>query len=200
MRASTKRMLSFVISLALIACAIVLYGFFIAPAYESIQSARGELVQKTKSYDDQKKVFDKIKDLNDKYKGNGTLQDAVSLALPSEAFVSQVIGDLSGLANLNNRMLILSAQTELLPFRANVGSPPYIKNIGTVKVTLQLRGGYADFKGFLSQLENNYRIMDVKHISIRTDQNDKSGNLFVYDMTVYAYYQDNSVRTVVAKR
>jgi Tfp pilus assembly protein PilO len=191
MRASTKRMLSFVVSLALIACAIVVYAFFIAPAYDSIQSARGELVQKTKSYDEQKRVFDKIKDLNDKYKGNGTLQDAVSLALPSEVFVSQVVGDISGLANLNNRMTILSVQTELLPFKANAAWPSYIKNIGTVKATLQLRGAYTDFKSFLSQLENNYRIMDVKQISVRSDQNDRSGTSYIYDMTIFAYYQEN---------
>lgn len=200
MRASTKRMLSFVVSLALIACAMVMYALFIAPAYDAIQGARGELVQKTKSYDDQKKVFDKIKDLNDKYKGNGTLQDAVSLALPSEVFVSQIVGDLSGIANLNNRMTILSVQTELMPFKANAAWPSYIKNIGTVKTTLQLRGAYADFKGFLSQLESNYRIMDVKQVSVRADQNDNNGNAYIYDMTIFAYYQENTVKAVAGRK
>lgn len=198
MRASTKRMISFLTSLMLIVSAILIYALLVVPTYEDIQRARGDLVSATKVYDDQKRVFDRIKSLNDAYKGNGTLQDAVSLALPNETFISQILGNIEGLANLNNRMPILSAQTEILPFRADASWPSYIKNIGAVKLTLQMRGAYGDFKKFVSQLENNYRIMDVKQMEIKSDQNDKTGTALVYGLTVHAYYQ-SIAKTAVNK-
>ncbi|HEY4523763.1 MAG TPA: type 4a pilus biogenesis protein PilO [Candidatus Paceibacterota bacterium] len=183
-------MISFSISFMLIIGSVLIYAFLVVPTYDDIQRARGDLVSKTKIYNDQKRVFDKIKSLNDAYKGNGTLQDAVSLALPNETFISQILGNIEGLASLNNRMSILSAQTEILPFRANASWPFYIKNIGTVKLALQMRGTYGDFKKFISQIENNYRIMDIKQMEMRSDQNDKTRTAFVYGLTIYAYYQN----------
>lgn len=193
MRASTKRITSFVASLLLVTAAVIIYALFIVPAYDDIQKARGDLVSRTQAYNDQKGIFDKITGLNNKYKGNGSLQDAVSLALPNEPFISQALADVNGLAILNNHMAILSAQTEIMPFKADVSWPAYIKNVGTVKLVLLIRGNYGDFKQFLSQLENNYRIMDVKQINVKTDTaaaGQAQVGLNTYGLTVYAYYQN----------
>ena len=202
MRASTKRIASFIISLLLVTSAVIIYALFIVPAYSDIQKARGNLVSETQAYNDQKAIFDKINSLNDKYKGNGTLQDAVSLALPNEPFISQVLADVNGLAILNNHMSILSAQTEIMPLKADISWPSYIKNIGTVKLTLQIRGNYGDFKQFLSQLENNYRITDVKQINIKSDAavGQAQNAALTYGLTVYAYYQDTAKAKAPTKK
>lgn len=184
-------MFSFLLSFALIIGAVIVYALLIAPIYNDIQKARGTLVSETRNYDEQKDVFDKINVLNEKYKGNGTLQDAISLALPNEPFISQIVGNVASIANLNNHMPILSAQTEVLPLRASAAWPAYIKNIGTVKFVFQLKGNYADFKKFISKIENNYRIFDVKQLSVKADQTaNGQSNVYVYGLTLNAYYQD----------
>ena len=191
MRASAKRMLSFVLSLLFIAGSVFVYVLLISPAYSEIQVLRGDLVNRTETYNNQKAVFDKIKDLNDKYKGSGSLQEAVSLAMPNEPFISQIVSNIQGLANLNNRMPVLSLQTEVLPLQALAASPSYIKNIGTVKVTLQMRGQYQNFKKFISDLEHNYRILNLRQFDLKTDSTGLAANEYIFSLTLNANYQSS---------
>src|SRR3989344_5924380 len=199
MRASTKRMLSFLIAFLLLLGAIMVYAILITPSYEEIQRKRGAIVSGTAVFEEQKRVIGRIRELLDRYTGNSSLQDTLSLSL--EPFISQIVGNAYGLAAVN-KMFLTSAESDILPFVAAQAGQTTIKNLGTVKLNIGLEGNYADFKKFLSQIETNVRIMDIKEINVNTASGDKGsidkGNIepsyYSYDLSLDAYYQDKSAQ------
>jgi len=201
MRASTKRMLSFLIAFLLLLGAIMVYAILITPSYEEIQRKRGAIVSGTAVFEEQKRVIGRIRELLDRYTGNSSLQDTLSLSLPDEPFISQIVGNAYGLAAVN-KMFLTSAESDILPFVAAQAGQTTIKNLGTVKLNIGLEGNYADFKKFLSQIETNVRIMDIKEINVNTASGDKGsidkGNIepsyYSYDLSLDAYYQDKSAQ------
>src|SRR3989344_6467378 len=201
MRASTKRMLSFLIAFLLLLGAIMVYAILITPSYEEIQRKRGAIVSGTAVFEEQKRVICRIRELLDRYTGNSSLQDTLSLSLPDEPFISQIVGNAYGLAAVN-KMFLTSAESDILPFVAAQAGQTTIKNLGTVKLNIGLEGNYADFKKFLSQIETNVRIMDIKEINVNTASGDKGsidkGNIepsyYSYDLSLDAYYQDKSAQ------
>lgn len=188
MRASTRRMFSFLVSMVFIFGGMIIYGMMVIPSYDRIQELRATQLSREQFFNDQESVFKQIDGLLTNYKGNGSAQDAVTLSLPNEAQVSQVLGNIQSLAFLNN-ITLAAAQTEILPFQVPVGAPSYIKNRGAVKITIGATGNYQDFKKMLSQIETNVRIMDVKQMTIKTGAGAASADKLQYSFIVNAYYQ-----------
>jgi Tfp pilus assembly protein PilO len=82
---------------------------------------------------------------------------------------------------------------------ANAGNPvattnassSLIKPIGSISFAMTAIGSYEDFKNFLSEIETNARIFDVKNLSVQPAPQGGSAikDLFTYNVTIVAYYQ-----------
>src|SRR3989344_296584 len=105
MRASTKRTLSFLISLTLLLGAVTVYGLLIVPEFSEIQRLRGSIATESKVLEDQKVIIDKIKSLIEKYQGGQNLQTALSATLPTAVNIPEAISTINGLASLNKIVL-----------------------------------------------------------------------------------------------
>ena len=191
MRASTRRMLSFLVSFVLLVGAMAVYGFLIVPSYEQIQRSRAEIDSRRTALEEQRRVVTRIQDLLKRFEGSENIEETISLSLPNEPFISQVLGHIEGIAAGSN-LALSSMQTELLPFQASVGAPNYIRNLGAVGVKLNVAGTYEDFKRFVDQIQNNVRIMDVRDIVIQTNTTNRTAPTQTFTVSLLAYYQDAS--------
>ena len=179
----------------------MVYAILITPAYEEIQRKRGAIVSGTAVFEEQKRVISRIRELLDRYTGNSSLQDTVSLSLPDEPFISQILGNVYGLAAVN-KLTLTSAESDIMPFAAAQAGQATVKNRGTVKLNAELEGNYDDFKKFLSQIETNVRLMDAKEINVEAASGDtgsvETGNIkpsyYSYSLSLDTYYQDKSVQ------
>lgn len=186
-------MFSFLVSLTLVMGAIVVYSVLISPELDNIQRMRGTLESQSRSQAEQQRLVETAKKLLADYeKGGEALKGVVNLTLPNDANVSQAVSNIETLVLLNN-LSLTTAQTELPPFQATVSAPGSIKNRGTVKITVTLRGAYEDFKKFISQVENNVRIMDVKQLGVKQSSGSfRPDGTLEFSLVTNAYYQDPS--------
>lgn len=182
-------MLSFLISLTLLIGAVAVYGILIAPLFDETQKLRSFVVARDKQLNEQKQIIDKVQGLLQQYQGAGSFQETLSLSLPNEPYLSQAVGGVQGLASLN-KLVLSSMQAELMPFQVAPNVPQYVRNLGTLRISFVVKGSYADFKKFLSQLETNVRITDVKELSVAAPAQQPQGTVYEYAVVAFAYYQE----------
>ncbi|MDP3901898.1 MAG: type 4a pilus biogenesis protein PilO [bacterium] len=171
MKASSKRSLSLLASAALLIGALVFYANFISPEYDNIQELRGNLAAKTKLFDGQKEIIDRVSDLLSQYQSAARLQEIISLVLPLGADTASLFQQIYSLGQNSGLQMISLSLSQ--PSSDSSG-------LGMVRINLGLRGSYNALKSFLQTLETNIRIMDVNHLTIRDD---------TYNLSVDAYYQ-----------
>jgi len=188
MRSSTQRALSFLVSLALIVGAVAVYATLVVPTYGRVQQLRGEVVQKNTELKAQQKAVEDLELLRQRFQDLASAERVLSLTLPNEPFVSQMVNTLQGLALIND-VELQGLQVQLSPLQS-VGGPSYIKNLGAARAQFEVVGSYESFGEFLGQVERNVRLMDVVSVSIRgasgpTARRDE----FQFSVTAQAYYQ-----------
>jgi Tfp pilus assembly protein PilO len=192
-KASTKRALSLLVSMALIIASLAIYAFYVRPAYDDVTTLRGTMKAKQDLFLEKQVAVDKVKALILQYKGAGSLQDAISLSLPQTEEVSSVFNQLQAIAS-SNGMAVEVFNVQPLPIRAaDAGSGKntkgsLIRPLGTLRLSLRLTGTYPAFKDFVRGLETNIRAMDV--VSMKVEQaSAKGGESFAYTLVADAYYQ-----------
>ena len=202
MKSSAKRAFSLLVSAILLVGSLVVYGFFVRPAYDDVTALRGELVAKQKFFDDKQAAVKKVQSLILQYKGAGSLQDMISLSLPQSEEVSSVFNQLQAIAGTNG-MTVEVFNVQPLAMRAgadDVVAPdgtkakgagqPLVRPIGTLRLSLRLTGPYAAFKEFVRGLETNIRAMDI--VSMKVEPVGQKGvDMFSYTLVADTYYQGN---------
>jgi Tfp pilus assembly protein PilO len=195
-------------SLLLFLAAIFIYFVLVQPAYDSSETKKGQYQAERNFLDSQKDTIKSVQDLITKYQNQESTQRGIDLSLPTTMDLSGAIAQVTGMA----------AQSALLIDKISITSPSIPKKntaagdttstasfaaalqkpIGTIVLHIQLIGGYANVKQFISFLETNIRIFDVTAIAIAQAQQTKSGNSgnaktvedrFSYDITATTYYQ-----------
>ncbi len=186
------------VALTLIAVALIVYFNFIRPAYQEDQTIKAQAASRQNFIEGQKAAIAKVDDLINSYKGEGQLQDLVSLVLPLGPDLAGAFAQINGLAQ-NNRLTIQDISVSLpglqnLPQKPVEGrapsgvSPPVIKPFGLVAVRVKAVGSYEDFKSFLKNFESNIRIFDIKKIAFQP-ANKPDQDSYIYDLTLNTYYQ-----------
>ena len=184
MKQSSLRFLVIVASTALMVGAVLVYSNLVRPAYDEAKHTQGELVSKDKNFQEFQDIFNKLKDIFSAYKDYSDVQKNVSLALPLNAEVAQVLFQVTKLASLNDLTLQLVDVKELAitPSKSSLINP-----IGTVMFDLKMSGTYESLKNYLANLESNLRIMGINGLRIEKIPN--VSTIFNYSVEVYAYYQ-----------
>lgn len=210
MRASTRRLITLLLSFLFLIGAFVVYASFLKPEYASVNVLRGTFASKSNLYDEQKKIIDNIQELLAKYQGATNIQDTVSLALPNarnEDILFYQMLNLAKIANLTLDALGVSGGASLAPGESGGKASTALPQIGTVQVNMRVKGSYDDLKRFLQIVETNVRILDAVTINFappgaagKTSGGTGTGrgtapapaepaNTFTADIGIRAYYQ-----------
>ncbi|MBI1839157.1 MAG: type 4a pilus biogenesis protein PilO, partial [Candidatus Colwellbacteria bacterium] len=148
----------------LLVAAVVSYSNFVKPVYVEIQTFRDKNEAGKTLLENQKQSIEAVNKLLSQYKSLSQIQDNVSLVLPNEEQVPEIINQLQGIAKINN-LKIESLSLQYPPLKpALQGS--LIKPLGSVRVTMRLTGEYNNIKSYLEDLQTNIRIIDVNSLSI----------------------------------
>lgn len=179
-------------SLVMIAAAVMLFFNFIQPAYSEAQSVRSEQLSRQEFINTQKDVIQQAQALIQEYQGQRELQDQISYVLPLNPDVAGALLQLNSLALANglrpDTFSIAAPSAQAIVASAVTGGSEDLlaKPIGQVDFQLRVTSSYEAFKRFLSQIETNMRIFDMKSLSVspvgRT-------NSYTFDITVTTYYQ-----------
>ena len=187
MRASTKRISSMFLALLFLIGALLVYSFFIKSSYHDIVKKRIDLESKRYALSQQEMYVQKMEDLLNRSQEAASFKERLSLALPLDPGTAQGVHQLLGLAAANR----LEAPTLTSRVVANqLSKVRVLKGVGAVQFSFNAYGSYEGMKGFLNNLENNVRLMDVRSLKIdRVDRTAVGQNNFRYTMVIDAYYQ-----------
>jgi Tfp pilus assembly protein PilO len=184
---------------------VVIYFQLIQPSYDEMLALKSDDASRQKFLDDEKSAVDKVKGLIADYHDtkNEEIQKTVSLVLPTEPDGPGAIAQLYGLTQKNNLQLTgisisgagvsgASAVSGLKPsnLKAALQRP-----LGTLSLSTTLTGSYEDFKTFLSELQTNIRIFDLKSLTVAPifkagkDKNVQEISGYTFGIAVSTYYQ-----------
>lgn len=188
MKASTKRALSLLLSAGLLVGALAVYAGLIRGEYARIQELRGILAAKTRIFEEEKRDIDQVKLLIDRSQGSSAkLEESLSQSLPQEEMVSSVLAQINAVTQ-SNGLALQGFGVSYLPIAPSPIKRSFAKNIGTLRLDLKLAGQYLSAKNFLTDLEKNIRVMDVRELKMESVT--KTGtDLLNYSLVVDTYYQ-----------
>jgi len=181
------------VAFAMMFVAIIVYVNFTVPAYTELDGRRAELNSLDELYSRKEKaiadVQNVLKDYDSDQKLKG-LQDVISSSLPNNPEQSEILNQIRAIAGVNQLALTdLSLNvSSVQSVSARATTTQLIKPVAAISAQFKVIGYYADIKGFISSLENNLRIMDVRSVTIdplgKPDQ-----DYYRADLTVITYYQ-----------
>lgn len=187
------------IALAFLVAAFILYFDFVSPAYNDMQALKGKKSSEQDLVSQESKTVQQIQKLIAAYQNENQVQDAIALSLPSRQDISGALTQIYGIAAVNN-ISFQSVNVSVSSVVSNAGSSTIatnasssllIKPLGSISFAVAAIGSYEDFKNFLSEIETNVRIFDVKSLSVQPVSQSGSGirDAFNYNLTIVAYYQ-----------
>ena len=186
------------VALAFLVAAFVFYFDFVSPAYNDMQVLKGKESSEQNFLSQESKTVQQVQKLIASYQNESQAQNAVALSLPSGPDISGALTQIYGIAAVNN-INIQNMSISVSSVLPNAGNPkiatnassPLIKPMSSISFVASAGGSYEDFKNFLSEVETNARIFDVKNLSVQPAPQNGTGNkdIFNYNLTITAYYQ-----------
>lgn len=189
MRASTKRILSIMVSIILLIAIVMIYVKLIKPVYAGIQNLRGEIQARRNLLDRQTQAVRQIQDLISQLQDQSIaqFQEQISLILPKKESIPQALGQYQSIAQATG-LGMQSASVNYLAIKPSASDIYLTKGIGTDRFKIKVLGTYESLKTFFQALETNIRLTDMVNFKIsRTGQ--PGQNLFLTEIVVDSYYQ-----------
>lgn len=163
MRTSTKRILSILLSSLFFIAFIVVVTSLVKPEFEQVMESRGEFYSKKKVFEDQQEAVGKVEQLIQETKSFDQLRQTVSLAVPLEKQIPDILNQLNAISRISN-VSIISFKSNLQAFEE--GSSQLARRLGIIRIELAVSGDYGNLKNFLRFLESNVRVFNVKSFII----------------------------------
>lgn len=201
MKQSSKRIASVFFSFVFILAAFILFFDLVQPTYTDAKSLESQQLGEQTYLKNQTTLVSQVQATLNAYQNEAQTAANVGLAMPSGEDVAGALAQVQGIAANNNITMtsisVTPPQLQIQTTAAGSASSTLTKPLGSFSFNLSALGSYENFKSFLSELETNIRIFDVKTISIQptavaTSANGKqiaSSDLFSYSITVATYYQ-----------
>lgn len=181
-----------------------MYGTLVAPSYANVQVLRAEKEQKIRELKAQQDAVNELDKLLQQFQDLKSAQELLTITLPNDPNIPQVVNTLNGLALINS-LKIKSVTTQISPLQS-LGNPSYVRNVGAVHTRINVVGPYENILGFISQIERNVRLMDPDSLNISPGKEETKtpspanknspptkvspNNVFNIDIDLQAYYQD----------
>lgn len=191
MKASTKRILSILISVSLMIAIVVIFVKLIKPAYSELQNLRGEIQARAVLLQDQNKAVSQVQNLISQLQEQNIFQfqEQISLVFPLTESVPQALSQYQAIAQANG-LNVQSAGLNYLAIKPSATNVSLAKGIGTIRFKLKLLGTYEALKSFAQAIETNVRLTDVVSFKISRAGQIKQ-NLYLNEIVVDSYYQSH---------
>ena len=188
MRASSKRILSIALATIFLLASLLVYGNLIHPEIRRVAQKRGVIVAKQNLFNNQQAAVNQVQDLLGQFENVTRLQEALSLAMPSNENLTQILNQMETITRINN-VLLSNLEVKVLAFRP--ATQPLAKRLGTLRFNLAIIGSYEGIKGFLRSLETNARVVNLVEFIIQSFGEESSQGFYSTNLTVDVYYQSD---------
>jgi Tfp pilus assembly protein PilO len=188
MKASTKRIISIFVSLALIGLAAFIVFNLSAPTWRRIQSIKTEIAEKEAVRRQLADLTAKAQELLSRFGDIDRQSQPIVAALPSEPKLPEVLAILGGLAGKNNLSLGQVSFEEVIGRTPSQTQDARLKAV-PIKVTLNLAGRYTGFKEWLRDVEKELRLIDVQEFSVQSLTLREGEGTFNFAVSLVVYYQ-----------
>lgn len=194
MSQASKRVLSILLSLAIIIGAISVYSSFVVPAYADVNQMRSEFNAKQDAIDEQREIVNEVEKLLGIYLSIPQLEDALSVSVPNSEDLASAFNQIHALAREYGLLVEQFGANSTLPqvirTTAEEEGVTVLRNQGIVQIETTLIGSYQSIKSFIQALELNIRVMDIVEVRVRPTA-EAGQNSFVASITINTYYQSN---------
>ncbi len=202
MKQSSKRLISVLLSFLFIAGAFLLFFDLVQPTYSDMQNLRSQQLGEETYLKNQTELAKQVQTILNTYQNEAQSVANVGLAMPSGADIAGALTQIQGIAASTGVTITSIAVTpptiQLRPQQGGAAtSTALLKPLGSFTFKLSAAGTYESFKNFLSEIETNIRIFDVKDASLMPAPATTislrgvppSATQFNYTITVATYYQ-----------
>jgi len=200
MKSATKRLTSALLALVFFVAAFVVFFDFVQPAYNNLMTTKGKLAGQQELFNNESSTVAGVRAVMSAYAGQNDAVQSVQRILPLGAGIADGVAQIYGLASANSISIQTVGISVSAPSNRNfsgtagIGAIPGItvRPTGTVAFTVAASGNYESFRNFVSGLETNMRIFDLKQLTIQpaaSSASQKTPDFFTYLLTVNTYYQ-----------
>lgn len=198
MKSTTKRFIGALIALLFFVGAFIVFFDLVQPTYGDVMTLKGKLAAEQALLVNQSSTIAQINKVMGAYASQTDSQAAVSAALPVGANLSGAVAQLYGAAQANSIAIQNVSVSITVPQTAGAksgntaltsGSGVSLRPTGTVAFAVTASGNYENFMNFLSAIEGNLRIFDLRQLSIQPASGKPGQDFFNYVITLNTYYQ-----------
>lgn len=187
MRASTKRILSILLSGLFLIALIVVASTFIKPEFDKATQKRALLFSKQNLFQNQQNAVNQVQSLIDQFQGFDQLQNTIDLAMPTSEENTLILDQVTAIAE-NSGVEIRSFESFSNVFEES--DQPLAKRLGSSEIEISVAGSYGEVSNFVNLLETNVRIFNIKGVDLSSVINEAGNSIIESSITFNAYFQE----------
>ena len=174
MSTETKRY----VGAGLIAVGLFLFWSLDMNGWKRVGALRAAVAERSQLRDDRQAALAKVGTLYDDYqqKVSGDIERKFGAVIPVKKDIPELISSVQTIAG--------NAGMNISELQINEQKQETAQTLKTLGITLRMEGDYAGFRSFLSNLENNVRLLTVDTLSIGTQQNGQ----MTFELHAFGYF------------
>jgi len=181
------------ISLLFITVSIIAFFMLVKPKYDSLQSLQTEVATAQANLETAAKLAKSRDELLARYQGIQKVDlDNIKTLLPDSVDNIRLIIQINSLATKNNLSLLRSVDYQTEQVSAAPQDPQLVERpYGEFTISYQTTGQYKNFLAFLSDLEQNLRLVDVTKVEftpVEPVNGQQASTGLTYKMTLKTYW------------
>lgn len=200
MKQSSKRLISVFLAFAFVVAAFILFFDLVQPTYSDMQALRSQQLGQEDYLKNQTLLVKQVQTILNTYQNEAQGAANVGLAMPSGQDIAGALTQIQGIAAASGvtiGSIAVTSPTIQVRTPGAAATSSLMKPLGSFTFKLAVTGSYESFKNFLSEIETNIRIFDVKDVTLApTAAGATAGgkvaspsDQFNYAVTVATYYQ-----------
>lgn len=171
--------------------ALVLVFIFLNPLWSSIKVLQNEINQKKLALTATEELLAKTQELDQEYQPLAEQAQKIPFALPEEKDIPHLLTQFDALAASNGLLLesMSFVQVEEESSYQVLDQSKKILLFPSLSLNVKVSGSYGAFKGYLTNLENSVRSMDVHSIRFAVKKEGLAAlGIFEFDLGITVYY------------
>ncbi len=179
-------------ALLFIVVALVVLFDLVQPEYGNFQTLKGQLAGEQAFLQSETTAVAQAQTLISQYQGQSASAQTAALAVPTGEDLAGALAQVYGLAANSKGLVIQTVGVSAPALQSQTASSTQlVQPLGTITFQISAIGSYEALQDFLSGLETNVRIFDIKGLSVApaNGATGKSQDFFTYNLTVATYYQ-----------
>jgi len=202
MKQNSKRLITLLLALGLVVVSLVVFFDLIQPAYATLLQTKGQVAAENGIYQTESQAVTAAQNVISEFQQQES-SGTIALVLPTTEDVAGTVAQLYGLAQNNNITIqsvgISSPAIQAQDLSGTAAASTLAKPLASFSLQISGAGTYESFKSFLSGIETNIRIFDVKSVSLSPAAPANAvgkgapatQDFFTYSLTIATYYQTN---------